>query len=326
MEQLQALLGAAPPRGPGRGARHRPEPPGHRRAVREPVVLGRAAPRPGLAVRAVVRHRLDRERGPAAAAGARRRRDARARGRRAALLRPPLPAGPRHLERRRRPGRGARPPALRAGALEPGEHRAQLPPVLRRHDPRRRAAGGPGVFDATHELVATLPAAGVTGLRVDHPDGLVDPAGYLEQPAEPRPGRLDHRREDPRARRGPPAVARRGDDRLRRHARGQRRVRRLRRRALPHRPLPAPHRRPAKHRRPRRGGQADGRRGAAPGRGEPDGAAGARGPGRRPGHRGGRRRLRRLPLVPARRGRAPRRRPRPGRQTPSSARGRPSTR
>ncbi|GAA3575955.1 malto-oligosyltrehalose synthase [Microlunatus spumicola] len=37
------------------------------------------------------------------------------------------------------------------------------------------------VFDATHELVGTLPDAGVTGLRVDHPDGLVDPAGYLER-------------------------------------------------------------------------------------------------------------------------------------------------
>ena len=37
------------------------------------------------------------------------------------------------------------------------------------------------VFDATHELIGTLPEAGVTGLRVDHPDGLVDPAGYLER-------------------------------------------------------------------------------------------------------------------------------------------------
>ncbi|SER13836.1 malto-oligosyltrehalose synthase [Microlunatus flavus] len=39
----------------------------------------------------------------------------------------------------------------------------------------------PDVFEATHALVATLPGQGVTGLRVDHPDGLVDPAGYLEQ-------------------------------------------------------------------------------------------------------------------------------------------------
>ncbi|MGI3784169.1 MAG: malto-oligosyltrehalose synthase [Janthinobacterium lividum] len=39
----------------------------------------------------------------------------------------------------------------------------------------------PTVFAATHELVGTLPAAGVTGLRVDHPDGLVDPADYLQR-------------------------------------------------------------------------------------------------------------------------------------------------
>ena len=37
------------------------------------------------------------------------------------------------------------------------------------------------VFAATHELIGTLPEAGVTGLRVDHPDGLVDPADYLER-------------------------------------------------------------------------------------------------------------------------------------------------
>ena len=37
------------------------------------------------------------------------------------------------------------------------------------------------VFDATHALIGTLPEDGVTGLRVDHPDGLVDPAGYLER-------------------------------------------------------------------------------------------------------------------------------------------------
>ena len=37
------------------------------------------------------------------------------------------------------------------------------------------------VFAATHELVGTWPEAGVTGLRVDHPDGLVDPADYLER-------------------------------------------------------------------------------------------------------------------------------------------------
>jgi (1->4)-alpha-D-glucan 1-alpha-D-glucosylmutase len=40
----------------------------------------------------------------------------------------------------------------------------------------------PEVFDATHKLVLRLLADGVvTGLRVDHPDGLWDPAGYLQQ-------------------------------------------------------------------------------------------------------------------------------------------------
>ena len=33
----------------------------------------------------------------------------------------------------------------------------------------------PAVFRATHQRVATMITEGVTGLRVDHPDGLVDP-------------------------------------------------------------------------------------------------------------------------------------------------------
>ena len=38
----------------------------------------------------------------------------------------------------------------------------------------------PAVFDETHELVIGMVHAGVIdGLRVDHPDGLADPAGYL---------------------------------------------------------------------------------------------------------------------------------------------------
>ena len=40
----------------------------------------------------------------------------------------------------------------------------------------------PPVFDATHRLVLDQVAAGVVdGLRVDHPDGLADPGGYLDQ-------------------------------------------------------------------------------------------------------------------------------------------------
>ena len=40
----------------------------------------------------------------------------------------------------------------------------------------------PEVFAATHELLGELVHAGdIDGLRVDHPDGLADPRGYLEQ-------------------------------------------------------------------------------------------------------------------------------------------------
>ena len=40
----------------------------------------------------------------------------------------------------------------------------------------------PGVFEATHEVLLRLVADGVLdGLRVDHPDGLADPRGYLDR-------------------------------------------------------------------------------------------------------------------------------------------------
>ncbi len=39
----------------------------------------------------------------------------------------------------------------------------------------------PDVFDATHARVRDWVAAGVTGLRIDHPDGLVDPEEYLRR-------------------------------------------------------------------------------------------------------------------------------------------------
>lgn len=40
----------------------------------------------------------------------------------------------------------------------------------------------PAVFEASHALVLDLVIAGhVTGLRIDHPDGLCDPLGYLQQ-------------------------------------------------------------------------------------------------------------------------------------------------
>ncbi|MGH6635909.1 MAG: malto-oligosyltrehalose synthase, partial [Gammaproteobacteria bacterium] len=40
----------------------------------------------------------------------------------------------------------------------------------------------PGVFEATHRLVLKLVGSGqIDGLRVDHPDGLYDPLGYLQR-------------------------------------------------------------------------------------------------------------------------------------------------
>jgi (1->4)-alpha-D-glucan 1-alpha-D-glucosylmutase len=43
----------------------------------------------------------------------------------------------------------------------------------------------PDVFDATHRLIVSLVNDGtLDGLRVDHPDGLADPAGYLARLAE----------------------------------------------------------------------------------------------------------------------------------------------
>ncbi|MDF2746725.1 MAG: treY, partial [Propionibacteriaceae bacterium] len=39
----------------------------------------------------------------------------------------------------------------------------------------------PAVFDATHHQIERWIDAGIDGLRIDHPDGLLDPAGYLEQ-------------------------------------------------------------------------------------------------------------------------------------------------
>ena len=43
----------------------------------------------------------------------------------------------------------------------------------------------PAVFDATHTLLVRRIRAGeIDGLRIDHPDGLADPEGYLEQLAE----------------------------------------------------------------------------------------------------------------------------------------------
>lgn len=47
----------------------------------------------------------------------------------------------------------------------------------------------PTVFDDTHALTVELVASGlVDGLRIDHPDGLADPAAYLDRLADATPG------------------------------------------------------------------------------------------------------------------------------------------
>ena len=47
----------------------------------------------------------------------------------------------------------------------------------------------PAVFKATHaEILRWVSEYGVTGLRIDHPDGLVDPGGYLDQLTAAAPG------------------------------------------------------------------------------------------------------------------------------------------
>ena len=47
----------------------------------------------------------------------------------------------------------------------------------------------PAVFDATHEVIVRLVAEGlVDGLRIDHPDGLADPRGYLDRLASATDG------------------------------------------------------------------------------------------------------------------------------------------
>ena len=97
----------------------------------------------------------------------------------------------------------------------------------------------PEVFETTHALVLGLVAEGVVdGLRIDHPDGLADPGGYLRRLAE-RGVERDLGGEDPRARRGAARLAGGGHDRLRVHGRRHRPVHRPGRRGAADRALRA---------------------------------------------------------------------------------------
>ena len=114
-------------------------------------------------------------------------------------------------------------PGVPAVELARGRRRAQLPAVLRRHLARRRCGSRTrSCSRATHALLLALHGHGeVDGFRIDHPDGLADPGGYLERLADATGRRLGRRREDPRGR-GAAArrVALRGDHGLRRAAAG----------------------------------------------------------------------------------------------------------
>ena len=138
-------------------------------------------------------------------------RSSRVDGRRAALLRQPLPDRPRH--------RATGTPQ----EVHDRQHyelvdwrRADSDLNYRRFFAINTLAGlrveDPAVFDATHELVLQLVRDGaVDGLRIDHPDGLADPKGYLDRLAEAsrRPAGRSSRRSSSRARtcRSPGAIA-----------------------------------------------------------------------------------------------------------------------
>ena len=86
---------------------------------------------------------------------------------------------PAELRPARRP---ARAPVLPPGLLAGGPRRDQLPPVLRHQRPGRPEHGARGRLRGRPRLVLRLVAEGkVDGLRIDHPDGLYDPAQYFRR-------------------------------------------------------------------------------------------------------------------------------------------------
>ena len=94
----------------------------------------------------------------------------------------PLAAGHRPARTSRAPGQAALP----AVPLERRRRRTQLPPVLRRDHPG--GAAGRGSRRSSRRPISASsprsPTARSHGLRVDHPDGLADPKGYLARLSE----------------------------------------------------------------------------------------------------------------------------------------------
>ena len=204
--------GAAPARdrrarhGPRPRARHRAQPHGGPHAgVAQPGAVVGTARGPGVAVRRLVRRRLVRGRRRRAHAGARRPHRGRPRPRRAAARGGRVPGeGPRTscatttTCSRCRPGTEALP---LAELVERQHYRLAYWRVADEELNYRRffdvgtllavRVEDPAVFDATHALVLSLLADGtIDGLRIDHPDGLADPArlparGCARRPAAP---------------------------------------------------------------------------------------------------------------------------------------------
>ena len=174
------------------------------RPARTTAPCGRCCARARVAVRALVRHRLGGAGRPGAAAGARRparRRswtDLRGRRGRAALLRPRVPAA-----------RGHRRSCRCRELLDAQWYRLGWWRLARTELNYRRfftiseligvRVEDPEVFAATHAKILAAAAEGVVdGLRVDHPDGLADPDGYLRRLHEATRRPLDGGGEDPR--------------------------------------------------------------------------------------------------------------------------------
>ncbi len=182
-----------------------PEPHGHLRARTESVVVGRAHPRTRLAIRRGLRHRL----------GLRRRQSARSRS----SARPStrcIAAGDVTIDPAAKTSASSascasttstccrsRPEACRTSA-DLADPRVIREVIERQHwEPIfwRREAGElnyrrffavttlagvrvevPWVFDETHAEILRWVREGLAdGLRIDHPDGLLDPGGYLER-------------------------------------------------------------------------------------------------------------------------------------------------
>ena len=156
------------------------------------VVVGRAAARPRQRARGGLRHRLGvrRRQGPHPRPGlGGRRREAGGGGRRSCATTTTASRSPRA----RSSGTPQEVHARQHYELVDWR-RADSDLNYRRFFAINTLAGlrveDPEVFDATHELVLELVRDGaVDGLRIDHPDGLADPKGYLDRLAEASGGR-----------------------------------------------------------------------------------------------------------------------------------------